>query len=334
MEDFEFNSKRVERYEPGPKESPLPFPKCIPYEPCKKTTSIEVLIPSSSISLAQTPEISAYIVSNLARSLALFRVDTVTIYDVPGYDSEDLMDGLSYLECPQYLRRMIFDLDPKYSLVGLQNAMEAPHQMRRNVFSLYREGVILDEESAVERGEGVNIQQHIAKGGRFVYVGLDALCLVKNADGAADGCRVTVRLEESSYTALEKYVHNPPKMLHGSVVSPKDVKSEFGVYWGWEMNTCQDLTAYLRTISNDRYIVGTSEHGSPVEEIDLVSKFNSKNENLTIVLGPQAGLEELDEGIAAYCHDYINFIPNQGIRSIRFEEALPLCLQKISKLYM
>lgn len=54
---------------------------------------------------------------------------------------------LQYCECPQYLRRRFFPMHPDLQFAGLLAPMDAPHHVRAEDHSPFREGVILDKTS-------------------------------------------------------------------------------------------------------------------------------------------------------------------------------------------
>lgn len=52
---------------------------------------------------------------------------------------------LQYCECPQYLRRSFFPMHPDLQFVGLLAPVDAPHHVRADDRSKYREGVVLNK---------------------------------------------------------------------------------------------------------------------------------------------------------------------------------------------
>ena len=54
---------------------------------------------------------------------------------------------LQYCECPQYLRRQFFPMHPDLQFTGLLAPVDAPHHVRANDHSKYREGVVLKKTS-------------------------------------------------------------------------------------------------------------------------------------------------------------------------------------------
>lgn len=46
------------------------------------------------------------------------------------------------MECPQYLRKMLYPHHPNLKYAGLLNPVDAPHHLRKGEQSKYREGVV------------------------------------------------------------------------------------------------------------------------------------------------------------------------------------------------
>lgn len=62
----------------------------------------------------------------------------------PRSDPHEFMARLlQYAECPQYLRRVFFPMHPDLQFAGLLPPIDAPHHVRANDRSKYREGVVM-----------------------------------------------------------------------------------------------------------------------------------------------------------------------------------------------
>lgn len=62
---------------------------------------------------------------------------------------------LQYCECPQYLRRHFFPMHPDLQFAGLLAPVDAPHHVRAEDQSPYREGVVLPNKS--KSGSGASL---------------------------------------------------------------------------------------------------------------------------------------------------------------------------------
>ena len=99
--------------------------------------------------------------AQIGRALAIFNVDEVVVFDdsaadVRRTDTHDpasfLALVLQYLDCPQYLRKSFFSIQRSLRCVGLLNPIDAPHHMRMDDISEFREGVVLARP--VQKGKG------------------------------------------------------------------------------------------------------------------------------------------------------------------------------------
>lgn len=73
-------------------------------------------------------------IGEIARTLAMFRVDEIIIYHDNKTDKKDsinhLITNLQYLETPQYLRKTLFPLSESLANAGLMNPLDASHHLR------------------------------------------------------------------------------------------------------------------------------------------------------------------------------------------------------------
>merc|ERR1711939_697092 len=105
--------------------------------------TLSVALPASIVANAQSHELRSYLVAQIARTLTIYAVDEIVIYeddielpqsrDNPGH-SQSLcffVNNLQYLETPQYLRKILFPMHPDLKFAGLQNPLDAPHHLRK-----------------------------------------------------------------------------------------------------------------------------------------------------------------------------------------------------------
>ena len=112
--------------------------------------------------------------------------------------TEFFVQNLEYLETPQYLRKTLFPRSPALRFAGLMNPLDAPHHVRHNEWSPYREGCVIKRPVKEGKGSWVNI-------GLFSQdCSIDVLL--------QEGTRVTVKLEETELSNNAKY-------YNGKVVS-------------------------------------------------------------------------------------------------------------------
>uniref|UniRef100_A0A1E1XF05 28S rRNA (uridine-N(3))-methyltransferase n=1 Tax=Amblyomma aureolatum TaxID=187763 RepID=A0A1E1XF05_9ACAR len=295
--------------------------------------TLSIAVPGSIMDNAQNAELRTYLAGQIARAAVVFCVDEIVVYDDDGSTTRSkkvaAVDGefgglgesgqgvvqlarvLQYLECPQYLRKHLFPLHRDLQFAGLLNPLDCPHHLRATEESPYREGIVA--RLPVKEGSGSYVNCGLSK-----EVKIDR-CL-------QPGVRVTVKLNEGA----------PGKKLRGTAVSPSCPRTEAGLYWGYEVRVAGSLGAVLTECPfSGGYDVtlGTSERGTPVDELELPHRF----EHALVVFGGLKGLEaalEADEALdvddpAYLFNHYLNTCPSQGSRTIRTEEAILISLSAL-----
>ena len=311
---------------------------CLSGKYCCKVGSI---LSSQSLQLrftsAQSRELQAQLAGQIARALAVFCVDEVVIFDdgdfrpppsdkgqddsanhekYTGYTDPNyfLAHLLSYLECPPYLRRALFQRHPDLQHAGMLPSLDMPHHIKATKSFEYREGVTTD--GSVSDAEGKTL----------VDIGMRDPVHVPSRIPA--NTRVTLKFEPEAET------YEP--------VAPTAPKEDKGWYWGYSVRVAKSMSAVMTESPYDGgydLTFGTSERGRPVSEVtseDSVPAF----QHMMLVLGGVAGLEvavKADEELKKLnvespesLFDYwVNLLPGQGSRTIRTEEAIWLGLMTL-----
>lgn len=150
---------------------PSKTPEEKPFE-VKLLSTLSIAVPGSILDNAQSPELRTYVAGQIARAACIYKVDEVIVFDDKGNitDSErkkirydevfgecrpgclQLAKLLQYLECPQYLRKFFFPLHKDLQYAGLLNPLDAPHHLRQQDVSLFREGVVSNKPSKPGKG--------------------------------------------------------------------------------------------------------------------------------------------------------------------------------------
>lgn len=226
---------------------------------------------------------------------------------------------LQYCECPQYLRRQFFPMHTDLYFAGLLAPIDAPHHVRVEDHSQFREGVVLEKRPSDPSASLVNC------GIRSRPVQIDRRL--------EPGIRCTVQLDPKSY--------GKPGLIRGTVVSPSAPRENDGTYWGYTTRMASSINAVFDECPFEEGYdlkIGTSERGDrTVEEKNFqVPKY----EHSLIVFGGVAGIEECvdaDESIklpgsqSKKLFDmWVNTCPYQGSRTIRTEEAVLISLANLS----
>lgn len=179
---------------------------------------------------------------------------------------------LQYCECPQYLRRRFFPMHPDLQFAGLLAPVDAPHHVRADDHSPYREGAVLEKKS------------------NDPHAGSLVNCGIKNRPVQIDrklatGIRCTVKIDPKAYGKTGPIL--------GTVVSPSAPRETDGTYWGYTTRMASSINAVFDECPFEGGYdlkVGTSERGDrSVEDKNFnVPKF----EHSLIVFGGVAGIEE------------------------------------------
>ncbi|RLF06367.1 MAG: hypothetical protein DRJ60_04455 [Thermoprotei archaeon] len=254
----------------------------------------------------------------IARVLSIFKVEKVVIYldKTTDLDERGLISKLfNYILCPQYLRRKVFPLDPDLRYVGLMPPLNTPnHPLERRINEIpkisYREGLVIGQ-----KGQNRYI----------VDVGLERPVIVHKRKALQHGERVFLKLIKKNDD------------IEARLIEKKDIP----YYFGFDIAvTDMSLKEVIASFKNKMLIVATSKYGKEIQEEveNLMRKMKSYDNKVLLLFGsPFKGLYEianvegfnLDEEV-----DFtLNFIPEQGTKTVRIEEALCSVLAILNFLY-
>jgi len=208
-------------------------------QPARRSQRVTVALPASlTIDVPHLREKTARL-GFVSRALATFRVEEAIIYrDRIGAEvdrEEKLIEKmLTYIETPQYLRRLLFKMDPDLQYSGTLPPLRTPnHPDRQNPsLGLVREGVVIQSGPT-----------------SMIEAGFRNLVRVKSKLPAMN--RITIRLTRDS-----------PE-LEGEIVE----RSGLTIYWGFRVGRGN---VSLPEILNSRKFdltISTSRKGTDVREI-------------------------------------------------------------------
>ena len=323
--------------------------------------TISIAIPGSVIKNAQTQELRTHLVGQIARTVALYEIDEIVVFmDTGAEQAGDPERGpsaffsrvLQYIEAPPYMRKKLFPMHNDLKFTGLLPPLDAPHHMRRDDCSHYREGVVTDKSAP----EGMS----------FVDVGLSADVTIPHQLRA--GVRVTVSLEyDTDYVSGDTHRLHPRQ--EATAVSPSEPRERYGLYWGYRTRLARSLGEVLSGCpftqavgadsaeTNDGYdfLIGHTSSGSsgtlssagsmsstiisPERDDSFAASVRSAR-HILFVFGGVNGLEacvEADEGISTNARDtdtlfdlYWNCSANNfGSRTLRTEEEVMISLTRL-----
>ena len=256
---------------------------------------LSVAIPESSLSDESLKIDKTRKISVLARACAIFKIDTIYVYQDGGNYKQDgnlMVMILKYLETPQFLRRRLFPKMNDLKFAGVLQPLKIPSH------------ITPANPKKINRGdirEGIIVS---VKGKRFVDVGVNQLIQFFGKTGI--GKRVTVQFKEG-YPRL----------------SVKEIdKIESPTYWGYSVKERSNLFSLISEWKGDTII--TSRKGRTATK-EQISKFTTSDKPTLVVFGsPDKGVHEIIGGKMKNVQNTksLNFFPNQATETVRLEEAL------------
>ena len=269
-------------------------------QPARRSQIVSVALPASlTLDIPHLREKTARL-GFVSRALATFRVEEAIIYrDRAGaeIDREARMieKMLTYIETPQYLRKLVFKMDPDLQYAGTLPPLRTPnHPDKQNPSpGLLREGVV------VQSGPS-----------SMVEAGFRNVVRVKSKLPTSD--RITIRLTRIS-----------PE-LEGEIVEP----SGLTIYWGFRV--ARGNVSLSEIVRNRKFdlTISTSRKGTDVRKItpELREKWKSSKRPLIVFGSPNDGVPEILARSGMNVSDAMDFdlniIPDQGVETVRTEEAL------------
>lgn len=318
-----------------------------------KVRTISIAFPSSIFDNTPAPQLEAYLVGQLARAAVVYNVCEIVIFDeeedTKGGRTDRLVKLFEYAECPQYLRKRLFALEPDLKYAGMINPLEAQHHLRTSQIECpYREGVTIKHVQVESKG----VQKECTE----VNIGLSRTFVVPGMHDL--GCRVTVKVDPADLKKVQSMIGpGLPDRPEAWLVPPIEPVEKLNLYWGYYVRRASSLSQVLKDnlflpgSKNKFYdlVIGTSERGICIDEVEfkkdkqkgdepVAKKQKSEFKHILVVFGGVRGLEhsascdkELKNcsNVASLFDYYINTCPNQGSTTIRTEEAVLITLSAL-----
>ena len=246
----------------------------------------------------------------IARSLAIFRVEEAIIYnDKPSerarYEGKLLEKLLTFEETPPYLRRRFFPKDPDLQFAGTLPPLRTPNHPDLDMprIGLLREGIVLEsgKVSQVDAGFRTMVEVHST---------------LKRLS------RVTIQLTRTE-----------PR-LEAKVLD----RAGLAIYWGFKVTRGNFTLAELLRSRKQDLRISTSRKGRIIREVlaELKGRWKASHHSLVMFGSPAEGVPEIlsREGsdIAKIVDFNLNMIPNQGVETVRTEEAILAALSALNLL--
>lgn len=267
----------------------------------KRRCRLDVLIPSSLT--AETPHLreKTFRIGLVARFLAMFKIDNLIIYYedlMPDKNAELIKDIMDYLNTAPYLRKKLFPIKPFLKYVGLLPPLNIPTHPEvgsEGTFH-YREGVVVSP-GRIDAGLGklIKAKRPLKKDTKVVVV----------VNPESGEFKLISRKKSPVYAGFKTVV--VPERLD-ELVAHYDVKIATSRLGRPFHESAQQLVSKLSTAKSVCIAFGSAKRG--LYDIAKLQNFN------------------LDEAF-----DFvINVVPEQGVRTIRTEEAVCATLATVSAL--
>ena len=275
--------------------------------PLRTRPRLAIAFPSSLVSDVFDSRERTRKVGYVGRAAAIFRVEEIMVYvDDFLENARFIEDVLRYLDAPPYLRKRLVTVNPNLRHAGALPPLKAVHHVPQAFGVNIREGVVIAADDVRS----------------VVYVGLDKNVIVYKP--LAVGKRVTVEIEKSL-----------PRQYLGRVVEKSSIK----LYWGYEVKVFSSIAELFKHLKGKGYaILCASKKGNMIYSVENeLSKILKNVEKVSIVFGgPKLDVDEIAEehstNIQEYCEITVNFIPRQGVESVRTEEAILIVLAIVNYL--
>ena len=272
---------------------------------------LAIAIPSNILEDCQSLSDKTNKIGIIARAASIFKVTKIHVYKNKGISDTDLiLLLLKYLVTPQYLRKNLFPIKKELKLAGTLPPLRIPsHTVNRQY-----------DRNIVDIRDGLCIKFDKKMNMSVIDIGHNKYGMLK--DRIPVGNIVTVKIVSDSFKG--KFF-----LLEKTIPS---------LYWGYDIIYNNSLKEIMNSHSYDVKII-TSKFGSELNSTsNLISTQLDKNfdSSILVVFGsPKTGLmsilsrEKIDKSDLIL----INLFPNQGVETIRSEEAILAGLSILNSLF-
>ena len=278
---------------------------------------VSILLPASVIGVSEDLRVKTFRAGLVGRAAAIFMVDEIVIY-LDEHGAGSLVNQrvfsklLRYMVVPQYLRRIVFEKEEELRFVGLLPPLKIPsHTVPASI-------------KQVEPGSFRLAA--VVKAGRSRLVleaGLERALLAPAPEPPLEarvGDVVLARVED-------------PSRLSAEIVDP----GESPFYLGYRVSTPRKtLGEFLMGVEAVK--IGTSKYGEPAwRRLGELKNLLSGGGRIMVAFGsPSTGLREILAREGMRIEDVFSIVVNtvgeQGVETVRTEEALYITLPLVTSL--
>ena len=263
---------------------------------------LEIAIPSNILEDCQSLSAKSQKLSLIARSASIFQINKIYIYKVKRRDDSNFISLLlNYLVTPQYLRKKSFPVLHDLKYAGILSPLKIPsHLVLKDLLSFTNS----------QPRQGLILKYNKKTNSSIIDLGLNKLGVLHGKFPIGDIITVIPSISR------------PNEFI--SVKQSKPNK-----YWGYKVDVINSFSVLSENKSFDFKII-TTKSGKNLQHMyeSLFDSVNRKTQmKILIVFGsPKHGVLEIikNEKILVNFNDFLllNLFPNQGVETIRSEEAI------------
>ena len=263
---------------------------------------LEIAIPSNILEDCQSLYTKSQKLSLIARSASIFQINKIYIYKVKRRDDSNFISLLlNYLVTPQYLRKKSFPVLHDLKYAGILSPLKIPsHLVLKDLLSF----------TNLQPRQGLILKYNKKTNSSIIDLGLNKLGVLHGKFHIGDIITVIPSISRSN-----------------EFISVKQSKPN--KYWGYKVDVINSFSVLSENKSFDFKII-TTKSGKNLQHMyeSLFDSVNRKTQmKILIVFGsPKHGVLEIikNEKILVNFNDFLllNLFPNQGVETIRSEEAI------------
>jgi len=259
----------------------------------------EIALPDTSLSDCSDLRQKTIKIGQIARAIAVFKVDSVVIYQtsLEGKTRRDLNlleKLLRFMDTPQYLRRTAFPMAPSLKYAGIL----PPLRMQSHP--------IAQSTRSVSDGD---FRWGIQAGPGKVDIGLNELI----------DCDEPISNRDPTLFRL--------RWVDRAIQLTVAERSSTNLYFGFAVKVTNSLTKHLEK-SNSKTRIATSRAGVPYSSVEseIKSVVGNTRDVVAIFGGPRQGIRELlpreKDTLKESIDFWVNTVTDQGTETVRVEEAV------------
>ncbi|MHA1371212.1 MAG: putative RNA uridine N3 methyltransferase [Promethearchaeota archaeon] len=256
------------------------------------------------------------LIGNLSRYCCIYKVNQIIFYNVDvnwktkAFDMKLARDVLEYLNTPQYLRKYRFGQIKTLKYAGILPPLNTPNHPTQK-----------GNPEEIFKGDKIYYRQGyvIGKVGELFLIDI--------------GLKNPVSLSENDKLKVGMLVNLEIKNENDEICYKIIKQDKIPIYWGYKVKYyAGSISRLIKNLRSNSTVIATSRLGVDYREMlnsNFFKMYADKN-IISLVFGPR------DDGLLKFFKDknnffkafdnVINFFPNPGTKSIRLEEAIPICL--------